>query len=62
MLVFYNCSREVVRNGACGLEEVLKLCLKCTIIYCNPGALPLVGLGRELGCLESDVLFIEEVF
>ena len=35
--------------------------LECTITYCNPGARPLVGLGRELGRLECDVLFTEEV-
>lgn len=53
---------EQVRNGACGFEEALKLCLECTITYCNPGAPPLLGLGRELGCLESDVMFAEEVW
>lgn len=62
MLWFYHRSREVawkwIRNGACGLDKVLKL---CTTAYCNPGALPLVGLGRELGRLEIRCFVFEEV-
>lgn len=55
--VFYNCVQGsglgINQECACGLEEVLKLCLEQTITYCNTGALPFVGLGTQLGCLES---------
>lgn len=59
MLVFDNFSREVVleevKNCACGLEEALWL--ENTFIYCNTGALPLVGLGRELAISIPILLF-----
>lgn len=61
MLVFDNFSREVVleevKNCACGLEEALKPCLENTFICCNAGALPLVGLGRELAISTPILLF-----